>query len=107
MKFQTVRVFAAVAVLTLGTATWAATPAAAGPAYCTANSSGNTVTAYCYTSASGTKFRAVAKCRYQTPSGSWDYNNWYGTWRIQGDPYSSSATCGTGWSLYQADAQVS
>jgi hypothetical protein len=81
-------------------------PAQAVPTYCTATVSGNTATAYCYASASGSQFRAMARCRYVTPSGSNDYNTWYGLWRVQGDPQYSSATCGTGWSLYQPDAQV-
>jgi hypothetical protein len=76
------------------------------PAYCTASPSGNTASAYCYTSASGTIFRAVARCRYVTPSGTYDYNNWYRPWRTQGDPLYSNATCGSGWGLYQADAQT-
>ena len=81
-------------------------PAQAVPTYCTASASGNTASAYCYASASGSQFRAIARCRYVTPSGSYDYNTWYGLWRVQGDPQYSNATCGTGSSLYQPDAQV-
>ena len=97
---------AAGVIVGLGAALAVVAPAQAVPAYCTASSSGNTVTAYCYASAAGTQFRAVAQCRYQTPSGSYDYNTWYGTWRTQGDPFSSTATCGSGYGLYGADAQV-
>ena len=106
MKFGVPKMAAASAVLGTALCVSAATPASAVPAYCTATASGNSVAAYCYTSASGTIFRAVARCRYVTPSGSYDYNSWYGPWRTQGDPLYSNVSCGTGWSLYQPDAQT-
>ncbi len=85
----------------------AAGSAIAVPAYCTADNYGsNGVTSYCYTSASGSQFRAVVTCHYTTPSGSVDSNNWYGSWRIQGDPGNSIATCGTGWSRFSKNTQT-
>ncbi|WP_410640021.1 hypothetical protein [Amycolatopsis sp. lyj-346] len=83
-----------------------ASPAAAAPAYCSASQSGNGTTAYCYASASGTQFRAVAYCRYLTPSGSFDYSNFYGVWRVQGDPLRSTVACGAGWNFVSPNAQV-
>ncbi|MDQ7808651.1 hypothetical protein Q5425_33375 [Amycolatopsis sp. A133] len=83
-----------------------ASPAAAAPAYCTASKYGNGATAYCYASASGTQFRAVAYCRYLTPSGSFDYSNFYGAWRTQGDPGNSTVACGAGWSFLSPNAQT-
>lgn len=64
------------------------------------------VPAYCYASASGTQFRAVAYCRYLTPSGSFDYANFHGVWRVQGDPYHSAVACGAGWSFLSPNTQV-
>lgn len=90
----------------LGASLGAVAPAQAVPSGCSASSSGRTVTAYCYTSAAGTYFRAVAQCYYVTPTGSYDYASWYGAWQVQGDPLSSTATCGTGWGLLKAEAQT-
>ena len=97
---------AAGALIGLSASFLAVAPAQAVPTYCSASSSGNTVTAYCYASASGSQFRAVAQCRYVTPTGSYDYNTYYGPWRVQGDPPASSVSCPSGWSLNYADAQV-
>jgi len=66
-----------------------ATPAAAVPSYCSASQSGNGAKAYCYTSAAGTQFRAVAACVIYLSSGATDHANFYGSWQTQGDPYSS------------------
>ena len=83
-----------------------AVPAAAVPSYCSASKSGNGATAYCYTSAAGTQFRAVAACTITTPSGSTDHSNFYGSWQTQGDPISSLATCASGWAFASANAQT-
>lgn len=105
--FKHIPSLGAAALLALGTIALAAPQASAVPAYCSAGQYGNGATAYCYTSASGTQFRAVATCRYYiSATGTYAYSNWYGPWRIQGDPLSSIATCGTGYSFYSADAQV-
>ncbi len=67
---------------------------AAPPPYCRASQDGNGAKAYCYTSARGTQFRAVARCKYQTPTGSYDYSNFYSAWQRQGDPNEAIAPCG-------------
>lgn len=97
----------AAGTLVLAAVAWLpATQAQAVPANCTANKYGNGATAYCYTSASGSQFRAVAKCRYQTSSGSYDYSNAYGTWRTQGDQLNSTATCSQPFGVYDWTAQT-
>lgn len=106
MNARQTRQLASVAAIGIGLCVTGASSASAVPAYCTASMSGNNSSAYCYASASGTIFRAIARCRYVTPTGSYDYNSWYGPWRTQGDPSYSVVSCGTGWSLYQADAQT-
>ncbi|WP_086852624.1 hypothetical protein [Amycolatopsis kentuckyensis] len=106
MTSRTAKIVLAATLTAAGLSVAVAAPAAAAPAYCTASQSGNGATAYCYASASGTQFRAVAYCRYLTPSGSFDYSNFYGPWRVQGDPYRSTVACGAGWSYLSANAQV-
>jgi hypothetical protein len=83
-----------------------AIPAAAVPSYCSASQSGNGARAYCYASAAGTQFRAVAACVIYLSSGGTDHANFYGSWQTQGDPYSSLGTCGSGWSFSSANAQT-
>jgi hypothetical protein len=85
-----------------------ASPASAFPEHCwaTRGQGDNAAVAYCYTSASGTRFRGVAYCRYLTPSGSFDHAYFYGPWRVQGDSYTSWAACGAGWSLLSVNAQT-
>lgn len=83
-----------------------AVQASAVPAYCSASQSGNGATAYCYTSASGSQFRAVAGCSYTTPSGSTDHTNAYGPWETQGDPVHSLAQCSSPYGVYSANAQT-
>ena len=81
--------------------------ASAVPAYCSvADYGSNGATGYCYASASGTQFRAVVTCHYATPSGSVDSNNWYGPWRIQGDPLWSNVSCGAGWGRFSKSVQT-
>ncbi len=48
----------------------------------------------------------AAAPNYLTPSGSFDYSNFYGVWRPQGDPLSSTVACGAGWNLVKPEAQV-
>ncbi|MGW3995332.1 hypothetical protein ACWEF6_17740 [Amycolatopsis sp. NPDC004772] len=106
MISRTAKTVLAATVAAAGLSVALASPAAAAPAYCTVSKSGNGATAYCYASASGTQFRAMAYCRYLTPSGSFDYSYFYGAWRTQGDPLWSTAACGAGWSYVSPNAQV-
>ncbi|SDP74048.1 hypothetical protein SAMN05421507_113200 [Lentzea jiangxiensis] len=98
-------VFAAT-LMVAGLSVSLASPATAAPAYCSASQEGNGARAYCYASASGTQYRAVAYCKYITPTGSVDYSNFYGSWVRQGDPGSSYAACGLGWSFLSPNAQT-
>ena len=93
MISRTAKTVLAATVAAAGLSVALASPAAAAPAYC-------------YASASGTQFRAMAYCRYLTPSGSFDYSYFYGAWRTQGDPLWSTAACGAGWSYVSPNAQV-
>ncbi|WP_433579044.1 hypothetical protein [Nocardia brasiliensis] len=106
MEYRIAKILLATTLTTVGLSISMAAPAAAAPPGCTVSESGNTVTAYCYSSASGTQFRAVARCRYLTPSGSYDYNVFYGPWKRQGDFASSEAACGLGWNLREPNAQT-
>ena len=106
MTSRTAKIMLAATLTAAGLSVAIASPAAAAPAYCSASKSGNGTTAYCYASASGTQFRAVAYCRYLTPSGSFDYSNFYGPWRVQGDPLSSLVACGAGWNFVSPTAQL-
>ncbi|WP_372664393.1 hypothetical protein [Amycolatopsis kentuckyensis] len=106
MKSRIVKTVFAATLTAVGLAVPLAAPASAAPAYCTASQSGNGAKAYCYASASGTQFRAVAYCKYVTPTGSVDYSNFYGAWRVQGDPTWSTAPCGLGWSFLSPNAQT-
>lgn len=106
MKSRIAKTVLAATLTAVGLAVSMAAPASAAPAYCSASQSGNGATAYCYASASGTKYRAVAYCKYVTPTGSVDYSNFYGAWAIQGDPGSSYAPCGLGWSFLSPNAQT-
>ena len=104
------RVLPLAAAMVLSTSVLAvSTPAAhAVPSYCSATSAGNGTRAYCYTSAPGTYFRAVAWCRYYiSATNTYDYSNFYGpSWLIQGDPGDSYAWCGTGWQFLSPNVQV-
>ncbi|CAM4410350.1 hypothetical protein NONI108955_25830 [Nocardia ninae] len=106
MKYRTAKIMLAATLTTVGLSISMASPASAAPPGCRASQSGNGATAYCYTSASGTQFRAVARCRYLTPSGSFDYENFFGPWRVQGNPQSSYAPCGAGWNFVEPNART-
>lgn len=106
MKSWTAKIMIAATLTTAGLSLPLASPASAAPNYCSASKYNNGTTAYCYASASGTQFRAVARCRYLTPSGSFDYSNYYGPWRTQGDPLSSIAVCAAGWNFFEPNAQL-
>jgi len=107
MHVRTVTAGLGAAILAGALSIGAAGSASADPAYCTSSNYGsNGVTSYCYTSAPGTEFRTVVTCHYTTPSGSVDSNNWYGSWRVQGDPGNSIATCGAGWGRFSKNTQT-
>lgn len=106
MKSRTAKIMLAATLTMVGSSIPLASPAFAAPPYCSASQSGNGATAYCHASAPGSQFRAVARCRYRTPTGSFDHSNFYGGWRKQGDPGSSYAACGAGWNFLEANAQT-
>ncbi|MEV6909206.1 hypothetical protein [Amycolatopsis sp. NPDC051071] len=106
MKSRTAKILLAATLTSAGLSIAVASPASAAPAYCSAAQSGNGASAYCYTSASGTQYRAVARCKYQTPTGSWDYSNFYSGWERQGDPGRATVACGPGWSFLEPNAQT-
>lgn len=106
MNSRTAKIVFAAALTTVGLSISTASPALAAPAGCSVSQSGNGATAYCYASAAGTQFRAVARCRYLTPTGSWDHADFYGPWRVQGDHLSSYAACGAGWNFLEPNAQT-
>jgi hypothetical protein len=106
MNSRTAKIMLAATLTAAGLSVSLASPAAAAPAYCSASKYGNGVTAYCYASASGTQFRAVAYCKYITPTGSEDHSNFYGAWRTQGDPGNSTVACGAGWIYLSPNAQT-
>lgn len=107
MQVRTVKAVLTAIVLAAGFSLAAAGPASADPSYCSSSWYGtNGSTSYCYTSASGSQFRAVITCHYTTPSGSVDSNNWYGPWEVQGDPLNSYVYCGSGWSRWSHNTQT-
>lgn len=97
----------AAGLLSLSMVAVAAPAAMAVPSYCSAVQYGNGTDAYCYTSAAGTQFRAVASCRYYiSATGTYAYTTNYGAWQIQGDPSHSYAFCSAGWEWRAPDAQT-
>ncbi|WET82555.1 hypothetical protein P3102_15770 [Amycolatopsis sp. QT-25] len=106
MKSRTAKIMLAATLTSVGLSIAVASPASAAPRYCTASPEGNGAKAYCYASASGTQYRAVARCKYQTPTGSWDYSNFYSGWERQGDPGNATVQCGLGWTFLEPNAQV-
>ncbi|MFJ1767880.1 hypothetical protein ACIOD2_46690 [Amycolatopsis sp. NPDC088138] len=106
MRTRIAQLTIAATLTAVGVAVSLASPASAAPAYCSAEQSGNGTSAYCYASASGTQYRAVARCKYLTPTGSWDYSNFYSAWERQGDPGRAYVACGLGWSFLEPNAQT-